>query len=71
MLKPGSMGLASVRASCTYLPYNEVHFRAKVVEDAGLLTSDVARPYNHKPAIAPRLQPDVKIASGPCINVLV
>lgn len=65
------MDLASVWASCSYLPDNEVHFRAKIVEDAGLLTPDVACPYNHKPATAPRSQPHVKIASGPCINMIV
>jgi len=64
------MGLDTVCASGTYLSYNEVHFGAKVIEDAGLLTPDVARPYDHKPTTAPRLQPHVKIASGPCITCL-
>ena len=37
------------------LSHDEVHLCAKVVEDAGLLTADIARTHDHKPAPAHHL----------------
>ena len=36
----------------THLSHDKMHLCAKVVEDAGLLTADVARAHNDKPAPA-------------------